>query len=226
MNLGSHLVQRLLRLDPPLTRDLAFERDLRVPMPDGVVLLASRWAPKAGGDGLPVALLRSLYGRGTMIAAGMARPLAERGFQVLIQSVRGAFGPGGVFEPMRNERRQPRLAVGPWTHLSTGGAPIRELLEFGLAHARGQEPPPRPPARLYVTGQDAWHDYESWPPAGYPPARYYLQAGGALTGAEPDRYRYDPAVPTPAAGATALSVECRRETCPGSISAHAARLSC
>ena len=51
MNLGSHLVQRMLRLDPPLTRDLVIERDLRVPMPDGVVLLANRWAPKAGGDG-------------------------------------------------------------------------------------------------------------------------------------------------------------------------------
>ena len=51
MNLGSHLVQRMLRLDPPLTRDLVIERDLRVPMPDGVVLLANRRAPKAGGDG-------------------------------------------------------------------------------------------------------------------------------------------------------------------------------
>ena len=55
----------MLRLDPPLTRDLVIERDLRVPMLDGVVLLANRWAPKAGGDGLPVALLRSPYGRGS-----------------------------------------------------------------------------------------------------------------------------------------------------------------
>ena len=99
MNLASHLVQRMLRLDPPLTRDLVIERDLRVPMPDGVALLANRWAPKAGGDGLPVALLRSPYGRGTMIATGMVRPLAERGFQVVMQSVRGTFGSGGVFEP-------------------------------------------------------------------------------------------------------------------------------
>jgi uncharacterized protein len=42
-----------------------------------VDLLANRWAPKAGGDGLPVALLRSPYGRGTMIATGMVRPLAN-----------------------------------------------------------------------------------------------------------------------------------------------------
>ena len=119
MNLGSHLVQRMLGLDPPLTRDLVIERDLRVPMPDGVVLLANRMAPKFGGAGLPVALLRSPYGRGTMIAAGMARPLAERGFQVVIQSVRGTFGSGGVFEPMRNERADGLATVGwikrqPW----------------------------------------------------------------------------------------------------------------
>jgi hypothetical protein len=77
------------------------------------VLLANRVAPKSGGAGLPVALLRSPYGRGTMIAAGMARPLAERGFQVVIQSVRGTFGSGGVFEPMRNERAD-GLATVDW----------------------------------------------------------------------------------------------------------------
>jgi hypothetical protein len=386
MNLGSHLVQRVLGLDPPLTRDLVTERDLRVPMPDGVVLLANRVAPKSGGAGLPVALLRSPYGRGTMIAAGMARPLAERGFQVVIQSVRGTFGSGGVFEPMRNERadglatvdwikrqpwfggsivltgqsylgfaqwaiadelpsevkamipnntesaftleflrrdglsletpfgwgvlidgqeqrgallkmitlekkvaralrtlplrdadataaghrvdyiqdilthprddpywapldrrdavaavqvpvssvggwydiflpgqlrdfqvlqsleRRPRLTVGPWTHLSMDGAPVREAIEFGLARARGEEPPPRPPVRLYVMGEDAWHDFESWPPAGFAPVRFHLRADGALAeagpgepGSEPDRYRYDPGDPTPAAGGVRMN---------------------
>jgi hypothetical protein len=104
MNLGSHLIQRFMRLDPPLTRDLAVQRDLKVPMPDGVALLASRLAPRSGGDGLPVALLRSPYGRGAPIAMGMARPLAERGFQVILQSVRGTSGSGGAFQPMRNER--------------------------------------------------------------------------------------------------------------------------
>ena len=73
-------------------------------MPDGVVLIADRWAPRAGGDGLPVALLRTPYGRGRLVGAAMARPLAERGFQVLMQSVRGTFGSGGTFRPMRDER--------------------------------------------------------------------------------------------------------------------------
>lgn len=32
MNLSSHLVQRMLPLPPPLTRNLTVERDLRVPI--------------------------------------------------------------------------------------------------------------------------------------------------------------------------------------------------
>jgi uncharacterized protein len=383
MNLGSRFIQRLLALDPPLTRDLVVEHDLPVPMPDGVALLADRWAPRSGGDGLPVALLRSPYGRGKLLSIGMVRPLAERGFQVIVQSVRGTFGSGGVFEAMRNERadglatlewvkRQPwfggsivlagpsylgyvqwalagelpaevkamipnntesaltleflrpdglsletpfgwgvmvdgqhrrgamlrqltmqrkidqavrtmplgaadvaatghrvgyiqdilahdaddpywapldhraevakvttpvssvggwydiflpgqlrdfevlqslgrpaRLTVGPWTHLSLDAAPIRETITFGLAHARGAEPEPRPPVRLYVMGEEAWRDFESWPPPGYSPIRFHLGAGGLLAESEPaesaesagpDRYRYDPADPTPAVG--------------------------
>jgi uncharacterized protein len=380
VTLMSRLVQRQLGLDPPLTRDLIIERDLPVPMPDGTVLLADRWAPRTGGDKLPVALMRSPYGRGALITAGTVRPLAERGFQVILQSARGTFGSGGVFEPMRNERedglatlawlvKQPwfgdsivlvgpsylgyvqwaiadrlppevkamipqvtdsaltldflhpdafsletpfgwgvmiagqerrlgmvrgllaegrtrramstlplaaadvaatgrgsgyirdilrhdaddpywaaidhrgrvaattvpvssvggwydiflpgqlrdfavlqragrtaRLTVGPWTHLSMDGTMMREALEFGLACARGVEPPPRGPVRLYVMGEEAWRDFESWPPPGYSPQSFYLGPAGTLaaepsaTDSAPDGYRYDPADPTPAIG--------------------------
>ncbi|MEU6251167.1 hypothetical protein [Streptomyces sp. NPDC047043] len=42
MRLSSHLVQRMLRLPPPPTRNLTVERRLRVPLRDGAVLLADR----------------------------------------------------------------------------------------------------------------------------------------------------------------------------------------
>ncbi len=109
----SHLIERFLHLDPPLTRDLAVRRDLRVPMPDGAVLLADLWAPRISTASLPVALLRSPYGRRGLIGSGLARPLAERGFQVLIQSTRGTFGSGGLFDPMRQERED-GLATLDW----------------------------------------------------------------------------------------------------------------
>jgi putative CocE/NonD family hydrolase len=379
MNVMSRLIQRQLGLDPPQTRDLTIERSLPVPMPDGTILLADRWAPRVGGDKLPVALMRSPYGRGALITAGMVRPLAERGFQVILQSARGTFGSGGAFEPMRNERedglatlewvvkqpwfgesivlvgpsylgyvqwamadrlppevkamipqvtdsaltldflrtdaysletpfgwgvmiagqerrlgllrgllgegktrramstlplaeadvaaigrrsgyiqdilrhdaddpywaaidhrdrvagttvpvssvggwydiflpgqlrdfavlqaagRMARLTVGPWTHLSMDGTMMREALDFGLACARGAEPPPRAPVRLYVMGEEAWRDFASWPPPGYPPQSFYLGPNGTLAAGHPaesapDHYRYDPADPTPAIG--------------------------
>src|SRR6266571_1211172 len=394
VNLSSHLIQRLLRLDPPQTRDLVTERDLRVPMPDGAVLLADRYAPRGADPSLPTALIRSPYGRRGLIAAGIARPLAERGFQVLMQSTRGTFGSGGVLDPFRHERedglatlewvvKQPwfggtivlaggsylgyvqwavadslppevkamipqvtesaltleflrkdglsletpfswgvmvagqerrlgmlrgmaharknrralstlplgeadvaaigrhsdyvqdvlacdadqprwagidhrhrvaqvsvpvcsiggwydiflpgqlrdfkvlqeagrpaRLTVGPWTHIALDGTALQESIAFGLAHARGEPPPPRAPVRLYVMGEEAWRDFDAWPPPGYPSRRFHLQPGGALAGPppggeppgepsdrepEPSRYRYDPANPTPAVGGVRMT---------------------
>jgi uncharacterized protein len=386
VNLSSHLIERFLRLDPPLTRDLAVRRDLRVPMPDGAVLLADLWSPRASAASLPTALLRSPYGRRGLIGSGLARPLAERGFQVLIQSTRGTFGSGGDFDPMRQERedglatlewvvkqawfdgsivliggsylgyvqwavadrlppevkamipqvtdsaltleflrpdglsletpfswgvmvagqerrgamlrglaqvrrnrqalevlplgkadvaatgqrvgyvqdilacdagdprwagidhtqrvaevsvpvssiggwydiflpgqlrdfkilqeagRTARLTVGPWTHLSLDGTALREGIEFGLACARGEPPPPRAPVRLYVMGEEAWRDFDAWPPPGYSPQRFHLQSGGSLDrmpsgpGGPPlSRYRYDPADPTPAVGGVRMT---------------------
>jgi putative CocE/NonD family hydrolase len=384
MSLMSHILQRQLDLPAPTTRDLVVERDLRVPMPDGVELLADRWAPRKGGDGLPTALLRSPYGRAGIFGTAMARPLAERGFQVLIQSVRGGFGSGGTLDPMRQEREdglatldwvveQPwfgdsmvlvgmsylgfaqwavadrlppqvkamipqvtesaltlefmrpdgrslelpfewgvlvavqerrgamfrrrgqakkttramytlplgdadvaaighssayiqdvlahdandeywaaldhsrrvadvtvpvssiggwydiflpgqlrdfqvlreagspaRLTIGPWTHAEFTNIGTLEAVEFGLAYAHGEVPPERAPVRLFVMGEDAWRDFGSWPPEGYAPERFHLQADGGLSGerpgeSSPDRYRYDSADPTPAAGGISIT---------------------
>jgi hypothetical protein len=386
MNLSSHLAQRVLGLPPPSTRDLVIERDLKVPMRDGAVLLADRWIPRSGGDGLPTALVRVPYGRAGMIGSVMAKPLAERGFQVLVQSTRGTFGSDGPFDPMRCERedgldtldwvvKQPwfgesiilvggsylgfvqwavadqappqvkamiptvsesaltleflrkdgfslevpfmwgvqvagqerrfamlrqlmngkrvqralralplsqadvaalghhddyiqnilahdaddpfwaaadhrhrvagisvpasllggwydiflpgqlrdyqalqqagrtaRLTVGPWPHVSLEAARlgIQETLDFGLAYAHGEQPPERAPVRLFVMGQQAWRDFPSWPPPGYPAQRFHLQRGAGLAigppdASAPDGYRYDPADPTPAVGGVRMS---------------------
>lgn len=381
----SCLLERLLKLPPPLTRDVVVERDMRVPMPDGVELLADRWAPRAGGDSLPIALIRTPYGRRGLLIDPLTRTLAERGFQVVTQSARGTFGSGGAFEAFRNERAdglatldwlagQPwftgavvltgasyvgyvqwavadqlpewvramiptvtnttipidfaseqafslesalswdisiagqerrgallrlllnlpkikramhvlplreadaafvgyhrqffqdtlahdapderwadsdhranagrvtvpvssvtgwydlllpgqlrdyqavrgtglpaRLTIGPWQHSSPGVTRerLKQTLEFGLSYARGEQPPPRPPVRLYVMGEQAWRDFESWPPAGYTPQRLHLQPGGGLSRNEPvestpDRYCYVPEDPTPAVGGPRL----------------------
>jgi putative CocE/NonD family hydrolase len=66
------------------------------------------------------------------------------------------------------------------------------------------------PVRLYVMGANEWRGFPAWPPPGYAPETWHLHAGGRLARAapaasEPDRYRYDPADPTPIAGGTLLS---------------------
>jgi putative CocE/NonD family hydrolase len=104
VNLMSQLVQRMQHLPPPPTRDVVVERDVATPMRDGAILLADRWAPRWGGAGLPTALVRVPYGRRGLVASLTARPLAERGFQVFVQSTRGTFGSDGPFDPMRRER--------------------------------------------------------------------------------------------------------------------------
>jgi uncharacterized protein len=133
------------------------------------------------------------------------------------------FLPGQLrdFRVLQEAGRRPRLTVGPWTHISVDGTPLREAIEFGLACARGQQPPPRAPVRLFVMGENAWRGFDSWPPAGYEPQRFLLQAGGVLSAgpaepdraagrdsagdAGPDRYRYDPADPTPAFGGVRMA---------------------
>lgn len=99
MRAVSHLITRQLRLPPVTTPKVRVERDLAVPMRDGVVLKADRYAP-AGDQRAPLVLCRSPYGRGGLVGAALLGwPLAERGFQVLVVSTRGTAGSGGTLDP-------------------------------------------------------------------------------------------------------------------------------
>lgn len=113
MSIGSRIVQRLLRLPPPRTREVTVHRDVPVPMPDGATMLADHWTPAHAADALPTVLVRTPYGRRSALITLAGRPLAERGFQVLVVSVRGTFGSGGQFRPQFNERED-GLAVLDW----------------------------------------------------------------------------------------------------------------
>ena len=112
MSILTRLLGWAFKLPPAETYDIAVERDLKMPMPDGVVLLADHYTPRGGGQ-RPTILLRSPYGRTGLFGLLFARPFAERGFQVLIQSCRGTFGSGGEFNPFRNERED-GLATLAW----------------------------------------------------------------------------------------------------------------
>jgi predicted acyl esterase len=208
MKLRSYLTERLQRLPPPVTRDLSIERDLKVPMRDGAVLLADRWVPRSGGDGLPTALIRIPYGRRGLVAAQTARPLAERGFQVLVQSTRGTFGSGGAFDPLRRERDD-GLDTLDWVikqgwfgeSMILVGSSYLGVVQWAVARA------PRPCSRTVIRygrgGVARFLRLAAARLSGATPARHW--AGGESGGAFP---RYDRNLGTgePRATATAMQV--------------------
>jgi putative CocE/NonD family hydrolase len=87
---------------PGGSTDYVVTPDVRTPMRDGVELLGDLYRPR-DPDPAPVVLIRTPYGRAGLGSRLFAIVLARRGFQVLVQSVRGTFGSGGAFRPYTDE---------------------------------------------------------------------------------------------------------------------------
>ncbi len=143
MTAASRFFGRALELPPAETTRVAVQRDLAVPMPDGVVLLADRYAPP--GPRRPLVLVRSPYGRRGPFGLAYGRLLAERGFQVLVQSCRGTFGSGGSLDPF-NERADGLATVAwlkdqPWYPgaFATAGPSYLGIVQWAIAAQAGQD---------------------------------------------------------------------------------------
>ncbi len=96
------ILAKAFKLPPRLTGDVITRKDIATPMRDGIELRADLIAPRGTSSG-PVVLIRSPYGRNPVFAI-MGGLLAERGFHVVLQSVRGTWDSGGIFDPMRQEK--------------------------------------------------------------------------------------------------------------------------
>jgi putative CocE/NonD family hydrolase len=77
-------------------------RGLRVPMRDGVELIADHYEPQTSNPAGTL-LVRGPYGRRLPFSLLFAGVYASRGYHVVVQSVRGTFGSGGEFDPMVHE---------------------------------------------------------------------------------------------------------------------------
>lgn len=137
MNLIARALSRGAHLPRPAYPHLDVERDLRVPMPDGTVLLADRWAPRGRPDA-PIVLARSPYGRRKL--GPLAEVIAAQGYQVVIQSVRGTFGSGGDWKPFFNEESDGDstltwLSEQPWfsDRVATFGPSYLGLTQWSIA---------------------------------------------------------------------------------------------
>lgn len=144
MTLASETLARRLGLPRARTHDLRIDRDLPVPMDDGVILLADRWVGEDDADRpQPTVLVRTPYGRRGFFGLLYGRMLAERGLQVLVQSVRGTFGSGGEFSPF--DERADGLATLRWIagqpwhdgKVGTTGASYLGLVQWALAPEAG-----------------------------------------------------------------------------------------
>lgn len=92
---------RLFRL-PLGSFDYTVTEGVPVPMRDGVLLLADIYRP-VGAKPLGTVLMRTPYGRSSLVSSLTTRAYATHGYLVVNQSCRGTFGSGGAFEPFVHE---------------------------------------------------------------------------------------------------------------------------
>lgn len=103
---------------------------------------------------------------------------------------------------------QPYLTVGPWVHVAPElqAESVRETLSWMTAHLIGDMSVLREsPVRLYITGLDAWCDFDAYPPGTPDMLIWHLHPDKVLSQrpvatSAPDTYRYDPRKPTPNLG--------------------------
>ena len=146
MTIPSEIIARQMHLPRAQTHDVICEEDLRVPMDDGVELLADRWvARESATEAQPTVLVRSPYGRKQFVGLLFGRLLAERGLQVVVQSVRGTFGSGGRFSPF--DERADGLATLRWIRaqpwhserIGTIGPSYLGLVQWAIAPDAGDD---------------------------------------------------------------------------------------
>ncbi len=147
---------RVLHL-PPQTTEYTVHRRVRVPMRDGVELLADHYEPTTETPAGTL-LVRCPYGRGFPFTTFYAGVYAARGYHVVFQSVRGTFGSEGTFEPMINEKADGADTVEwlrhqPWF---TGSFATIGLSYLGFTQwALLADPPPEMKAAVITAG---FHD--------------------------------------------------------------------
>ena len=171
MPLLSKIAGRALRLPQPVTREPHLDRNLPVTMDDGTVLLADRWAPP-GARAAPTVLVRTPYGRSGAFGFLFGRLLAERGLQVVVQSIRGTFGSGGSFDPF-NERDDGLatlrwLRVQPWHEgrVGTIGPSYMGIVQWAIADEVDAMAPSEPASQFrglaYGSGRISLDTALSW----------------------------------------------------------------
>ena len=158
--LGARLVGAIHRQAfglPPRRTDYTVERGIRVPTRDGAELITDHYAPVGASAG--AVLIRTPYPRGLPESLLHGRMLAEHGYHVVIQSVRGTGGSTGPFRPIAQETEDGQDAVAwlrtqPWFTgvLATLGGSYLGWAQWALL----RDAPPELRAAIVLVGP---HDF-------------------------------------------------------------------
>lgn len=102
----------------------------------------------------------------------------------------------------------PNLTIGPWTHVSPDLQMESMRQTLAWMDAKLLDDPsslPAKPVRLWISGENAWRDFDVYPPLEPESQLWHLHPGAVLSqrpvrSSTPDSYTYDPRQPTPALG--------------------------
>jgi len=146
-----------------------FDKDVAVPMRDGIVLRADILRPAANGR-FPVLVYRTPYGKEFALQEYTTfRNAVQSGYAVVVQDVRGRYASDGEFTPYQNEGRDGYdtiewAAAQPWSNGDVG--------TFGLSYpgavqwlAAVQSPPhlkAMVPAMTFSTPQNFFYAHGLW----------------------------------------------------------------
>jgi uncharacterized protein len=154
---------------PPAIPTVHMEKDVAVPMRDGVLLRADVLRPKADGR-FPTLVYRTPYGKEFALKDYTTfQHAAERGYAVVVQDVRGRYASAGEFVPYQNEGHDGYdtiewAARQPWSNGAIG--------TFGLSYPgavqwlAAVETPPHlkamVPAMTFSTPQNFFYSWGLW----------------------------------------------------------------
>ena len=122
------------------TNEVEVERDVKVTVSDGTVLLADLYRP-VGIDDAPAILERTPYGR-VNFASAMGPEFAARGYRYVLQACRGTDGSGGTHsyfaEAADGRDTADWIASQPWFNgcMGTFGASYMGFTQWALASTR------------------------------------------------------------------------------------------
>jgi predicted acyl esterase len=100
---------------PPPEHKVKIEKDVMVPVSDGTRMATDIYFP-VGLDRAPVILIRTPYGKKAQRLMGRGasteRLLAQRGYIVMVQDVRGRYGSDGEFYPFIRDGQDGQDVIG------------------------------------------------------------------------------------------------------------------